>query len=135
MATAILGLLFLTVLLLSSVRVVRETERLVPFRLGRLMPARGPGLVLIVPIIDRPIRVDVPLRFLRPREGVPPGRGGALTPPRDELEGHPGLSVGEVAARAALLAGQRNPRTRRATAEDFFEALEALEGEKRRGFG
>ncbi len=43
----------LLVLLLSAVRIVREYERVVVFRLGRLRSARGPGLVLIIPAIER----------------------------------------------------------------------------------
>jgi regulator of protease activity HflC (stomatin/prohibitin superfamily) len=39
--------------------VLREYERGVVFRLGRLMPARGPGLVLLVPTIDRLVRVSL----------------------------------------------------------------------------
>lgn len=39
--------------LLSSVRVVREYERVVVFRLGRLVGARGPGLVVIMPLVER----------------------------------------------------------------------------------
>jgi regulator of protease activity HflC (stomatin/prohibitin superfamily) len=48
-ALAILALL----LLASAVRIVREYERVVVFRLGRLRSARGPGLVLIIPLIER----------------------------------------------------------------------------------
>ncbi len=40
-------------LLLCSIRIVREYERVVVFRLGRLRGARGPGLVLIIPLIER----------------------------------------------------------------------------------
>jgi regulator of protease activity HflC (stomatin/prohibitin superfamily) len=40
-------------LLASAVRIVREYERVVVFRLGRLRSARGPGLVLIIPLIER----------------------------------------------------------------------------------
>ena len=41
------------VLLASAIRIVREYERVVVFRLGRLRGARGPGLVLIIPLIER----------------------------------------------------------------------------------
>ncbi len=41
------------VLLAMSIRIVREYERVVVFRLGRLRGARGPGLVLIIPLIER----------------------------------------------------------------------------------
>ena len=40
-------------LLLSAIRIVKEYERVVVFRLGRLRSARGPGLVLIIPLIER----------------------------------------------------------------------------------
>ncbi len=43
----------------SSVRVVREYERGVVFRLGRLLPPKGPGLLTLLPIIDRMVRVDL----------------------------------------------------------------------------
>jgi regulator of protease activity HflC (stomatin/prohibitin superfamily) len=41
------------ILLASAIRIVREYERVVVFRLGRLRGARGPGLVLIIPLIER----------------------------------------------------------------------------------
>jgi regulator of protease activity HflC (stomatin/prohibitin superfamily) len=43
----------------ASVRVLREYERGVVFRLGRLMPSRGPGLILLMPTIDRMVRVSL----------------------------------------------------------------------------
>jgi regulator of protease activity HflC (stomatin/prohibitin superfamily) len=46
-------------LLLSAVRIVREYERAVVFRLGRVRPLRGPGLVLLVPVAERMISVDL----------------------------------------------------------------------------
>jgi len=45
--------------LLSSVKVLREYERAVIFRLGRLTPYRGPGVILIIPVIERFVRVDL----------------------------------------------------------------------------
>lgn len=52
---AILVIYFLSV----SVYVLREYERGVVFRLGRLQPVKGPGLVIIIPIIDRLIKVSL----------------------------------------------------------------------------
>jgi len=46
-------------LVVSAVRIVREYERLVVFRLGRLRGPRGPGLVLIIPLIERTRRVNL----------------------------------------------------------------------------
>ena len=48
----------LLVLLAASLKVVREYERLVVFRLGRLRGPLGPGLVLMLPFLDRSVRVD-----------------------------------------------------------------------------
>jgi regulator of protease activity HflC (stomatin/prohibitin superfamily) len=42
-----------------SVRILREYERAVLFRLGRLLPVKGPGLVVLIPLVDRMVRVDL----------------------------------------------------------------------------
>ena len=42
----------------SAIRVVPEYQRLVVFRLGRYLGTRGPGLVLLIPSLDRGIKVD-----------------------------------------------------------------------------
>ena len=47
------------IVLINSIRIVREYERLVVFRLGRLVGQRGPGLVLLIPIIDRAVKVGL----------------------------------------------------------------------------
>ena len=47
------------ILLPSAVKVLREYERGVIFRLGRLRGPKGPGLILIIPFIDRMIRVEL----------------------------------------------------------------------------
>ena len=52
-------LLLLLLLLASSVKILKEFERAVVFRLGRLMPSRGPGIVLLIPGIERMQRVDL----------------------------------------------------------------------------
>ena len=51
--------LFLLILLPMTIKIVQEYERGVIFRLGRLTGAKGPGLFLIIPIIDRMVRVDL----------------------------------------------------------------------------
>jgi hypothetical protein len=62
----------------ASVRVLREYERGVVFRLGRLMEQRGPGLILLVPSIDRMVRISlrtitltVPPQEIITRDNVP----------------------------------------------------------------
>jgi regulator of protease activity HflC (stomatin/prohibitin superfamily) len=62
----------------ASIRVLREYERAVVFRLGRLIAQKGPGLILLVPMIDRMVRVDlrtivldIPPQDLITRDNVP----------------------------------------------------------------
>src|SRR5664279_4893986 len=50
---------FVALFLLANLRVLREYQRGVVFRLGRLHPLRGPGLVALIPLVDRMIRVDL----------------------------------------------------------------------------
>ena len=50
---------FAVFVLLSAVRVLKEYERGVVFRLGRLVAAKGPGLILLVPIIDKMEKVSL----------------------------------------------------------------------------
>ena len=62
--TAVLVFVFMLVavvvtLAAMSIRVLREYERAVVFRLGRLLGEKGPGLVLLIPGIDRMVRVDL----------------------------------------------------------------------------
>ncbi len=52
----------------TSIRIVPEYQRLVVFRLGRVTGARGPGLVLLIPVVDRGVRVDLRESFF----DVPP---------------------------------------------------------------
>jgi len=50
---------FVLIFLGASVRILREYERGVIFRLGRLIAQKGPGLILLIPVIDRMVRVDL----------------------------------------------------------------------------
>ena len=71
--------LFVVVLLASAVRIVNEYERGVIFRLGRVQgTAKGPGLFLLIPIVDRMVKVDlrtvtmdVPPQDVITRDNVP----------------------------------------------------------------
>jgi regulator of protease activity HflC (stomatin/prohibitin superfamily) len=51
--------ILLVAVLPQAVRVLREYERAVVFRLGKLIGAKGPGLVLLIPIVDRMVRMDL----------------------------------------------------------------------------
>ncbi len=76
------GLLIPIILILfffvaSALKVVREYERLVVFRLGRLIGQKGPGLVFVIPIVDRLVRIslriitlDVPTQEVITRDNV-----------------------------------------------------------------
>ena len=47
------------IILVSAIKIVPEYRRLVVFRLGRCIGAKGPGLVLLIPGVDRPVMVDL----------------------------------------------------------------------------
>jgi regulator of protease activity HflC (stomatin/prohibitin superfamily) len=56
----VIGLAVLLVIFLASaIKIVPEYKRLVVFRLGRCIGAKGPGLVLLIPFVDRPVSVDL----------------------------------------------------------------------------
>jgi len=64
----------------ASVRILREYERGVIFRLGRLIAQKGPGLILLIPFIDRMVKVDlrtvtlnIPPQEVITRDNVPAG--------------------------------------------------------------
>ena len=52
-------LLIALVILLSGIKILSEYERAVIFRLGRLVPYRGPGIIYVIPFIERMVRVDM----------------------------------------------------------------------------
>lgn len=69
--------IFLFFFAVSAIKVLREYERAVIFRLGRLIAAKGPGLIILIPIIDKMVRVslrtialDVPPQDIITRDNV-----------------------------------------------------------------
>ncbi len=73
----ILAALALLTFLLTAVRVLREYERAVIFRLGRAIGVKGPGLILLIPFVDRLVKVslrtiahDVPAQDVISRDNV-----------------------------------------------------------------
>ena len=54
-AILVIGFIFLA----NAIRIVPEYQRLVVFRLGRSVGAKGPGIVLLIPVIDRSVKVDL----------------------------------------------------------------------------
>ena len=67
--------LLLAIVLPQAVRILREYERAVVFLLGRLWKVKGPGLVIIVPVLQQMVRVDLRTRVL----DVPPTSRDELT--------------------------------------------------------
>jgi regulator of protease activity HflC (stomatin/prohibitin superfamily) len=79
LAPMVLVILIVVVSLLSSVvKIAREYERGIVFRLGRLQRARGPGIILLIPMVDRMqkidlrvVTLDVPRQEMMTRDNVP----------------------------------------------------------------
>ncbi len=65
-ASLVLVLVVVLVLAYLSIRIVNEYDRLVVFRLGRtgLDKVKGPGVVFLIPVVDRPVRVDLREQFI-----------------------------------------------------------------------
>ncbi|MCL4478893.1 MAG: slipin family protein [Deltaproteobacteria bacterium] len=77
MTIVFIVVLFAVLLLISGVKVLKEYERAVIFRLGRLIGAKGPGILYIIPFIDKMIRIstrvialDVPSQDVITRDNV-----------------------------------------------------------------
>ena len=69
--------IFLLILLASAIKILREYERGVIFRLGRLIGAKGPGIIFIIPGVDKLLRIslrlvtmDVPSQDVITRDNV-----------------------------------------------------------------
>ena len=73
----ILGAVLVGLFLASAIRVLKEYERGVIFRLGRLIKTKGPGLIILIPVIDKMVKVslrlvamDVPSQDVITRDNV-----------------------------------------------------------------
>jgi regulator of protease activity HflC (stomatin/prohibitin superfamily) len=74
----IVVIIALLALLSTAVKITREYERGIVFRLGRLLRAKGPGVIFLIPIVDRMVRIDlrvvtldVPRQEMMTRDNVP----------------------------------------------------------------
>ncbi|MDP7422749.1 MAG: slipin family protein [bacterium] len=72
------GIIILGIVIISMIKIINEYERAVIFRLGRLIPSKGPGLIIVLPLIDRLVKVDmrtitmdVPSQDVITRDNVP----------------------------------------------------------------
>jgi len=78
MQTIVIIVVLGLIILFKAIRIVREYERGVVFRLGRLLRAKGPGIFLLIPFIDsmvkvelRTVTMDVPPQDIITRDNVP----------------------------------------------------------------
>ena len=53
------AILVVLALLVSAIRIIPEYQRLVVFRLGRCVGAKGPGVIFLIPVVDRGVKVDL----------------------------------------------------------------------------
>ena len=59
MVFLVIAIIFVIIILANAIRILREYERGVIFRLGRLIGAKGPGIILLIPIVDRMVKVSL----------------------------------------------------------------------------
>jgi regulator of protease activity HflC (stomatin/prohibitin superfamily) len=59
LAVLVVVVVFVLIILFAAIKVVQEYERGVVFRLGRLVGPRGPGLIILIPFIERMLKVDL----------------------------------------------------------------------------
>src|SRR5918994_5139180 len=79
LASWVIPLIILAIIILpQAIRILREYERGVIFRLGKLLGAKGPGLIFLIPIVDRMVRmdlrvvtIDVPRQEVMTRDNIP----------------------------------------------------------------
>ena len=71
-------IILVSIVLPQAVRILREYERGVIFRLGKLLGAKGPGLILLIPIVDKMVKmdlrvvtIDVPKQEVITRDNIP----------------------------------------------------------------
>jgi regulator of protease activity HflC (stomatin/prohibitin superfamily) len=58
-AVFVVLILFLVILLANAIRILREYERGVIFRLGRLLGVKGPGIIFLIPMVDKMVKVSL----------------------------------------------------------------------------
>jgi len=73
-----IGIIVVIFVLPQAIRILREYERGVIFRLGKLQGAKGPGLILLIPVIDKMVKmdlrvvtIDVPKQEIMTKDNVP----------------------------------------------------------------
>src|SRR5437667_258684 len=113
-------------------RIVREYQRIVLFRVGRCIGTRGPGIVLLVPLIDRPMSVY--LREINPPPNVQEAMTRQMSAERSrravvtEAEGakQASITVAEGEKQAAILSAEGDRQAAILRAEGFALALSKI---------
>ncbi len=59
LGSAGIALVIIAVILISGIKILKEYERGVIFRLGRMVPPRGPGIIYVIPLVEKMVRVDM----------------------------------------------------------------------------
>src|SRR5689334_8734317 len=55
----VVAIILVAIILPQAIRILREYERGVIFRFGKLLSAKGPGLILLIPVVDRMVKMDL----------------------------------------------------------------------------
>src|SRR6058998_3518283 len=59
LAPAATAAIVVVLLIISGIKIIKEYERAVIFRLGRMVPARGPGIIYMIPLVEKMLRIDL----------------------------------------------------------------------------
>jgi regulator of protease activity HflC (stomatin/prohibitin superfamily) len=59
MYPVIIVVVLIVMFLASAIRILNEYQRVVIFRLGRIIATKGPGSIILIPIIDKMVRIDM----------------------------------------------------------------------------
>jgi len=59
LAPAATAAIIVVLLIISGIKIIKEYERAVIFRLGRMVPARGPGIIYVIPLVEKMLRIDL----------------------------------------------------------------------------
>ncbi|MBU2234789.1 MAG: slipin family protein, partial [Proteobacteria bacterium] len=59
MYTVIVVVVLVVMFLASAIRILNEYERAVIFRLGRVIDTKGPGLIILIPVVDKMVKIDM----------------------------------------------------------------------------
>src|SRR5437899_4543330 len=59
LAPAATAAIVLVLLIINGIKIIKEYERAVIFRLGRMVPARGPGIIYVIPLVEKMLRIDL----------------------------------------------------------------------------